>query len=161
MAAVPNSILDTTKKALDIFPEDDTFDVHIIMHINSVFATLAQLGVGPDDGFEIEDSEQLWVDFLGGNKLINSVKSLMYLQVRVWFDPPTTSFDLSAKQDQIKELHWRLNVAADKPLMSMNGSAYSAGAFMWTLEGENVWPHDAEEGDLGIYPATGNVWRKS
>lgn len=114
MAAVPNSILDTTKKALGISPDDPTFDVDIIMHINSVFGTLAQLGVGPEDGFEIEGKSSLWVDYLGGNKLINSVKSLMYLQVRIWFDPPTTSFDLTAKQDQLKELQWRLTVAADK-----------------------------------------------
>lgn len=114
MAAVPNSILDTTKKALGISPDDPTFDVDIIMHINSVFGTLAQLGVGTEDGFEIEDKSSLWAEYLGGNKLINSVKSLMYLQVRLWFDPPTTSFDLTAKQDQLKELQWRLTVAADK-----------------------------------------------
>ena len=161
MAAITNSILDTTKKALGVHPDDTSFDVDITMHINSVFATLAQLGVGPEDGFEIEDNSKLWSDYLGGNKLINNVKTLMYLQVRIWFDPPTTSFDLTAKKEQLEELQWRINVAVDKYETALDGSQYHAGAFMWELEAPNVWPHDAEEGDLGIYIPTKEVWRKS
>lgn len=118
MPAVPNSILDTTKKMLGLDADYDVFDLDVIVHINSTFAQLAQLGVGPDEGFEIEDSSKLWADFLGTNKLINSVKSYMYLKVRMFFDPPSLSFDLTAKQEQIKELEWRLNVAADKGLQT-------------------------------------------
>lgn len=115
MAAVPNSILDTTKKALGVDADNTEFDIDILMHINSVFSTLQQLAVGPPDGFMIEDSSKLWSDFLGDKALlINSVKTLMYLQVRMWFDPPTTSFDLTAKKEQILEIQWRLNVAVDK-----------------------------------------------
>lgn len=117
MPELPNSILDSTKKAIGISADDTSFDTDIIMHINSVFSILNQLGVGPDEGFEIEDKSKLWADFLGGNKLINNVKSLMYLQVRMWFDPPTTSFDLTAKKEQILELQWRINVAVDKGLV--------------------------------------------
>ena len=110
----------------------------------------------------ISDSSALWADFLGGNKLINNCKTLVYLQVRMWFDPPTTSMDLAAKKEQILELQWRINVAADKTHLLADGSdIYSAGAFMWELEGENIWPPEAEEGDLGVFPETGNVWRKS
>lgn len=118
MAAVPNSILDTTKKMLGLDADYDVFDLDVITHINSTFSQLAQLGVGPSEGFEIEDSNKLWADFLGTNKLINSVKSYMYLKVRMFFDPPTTSFDLAAKKEQITELEWRLNVAVDKGLQT-------------------------------------------
>ena len=114
MAVVPNSILDTTKKILGLEADYDVFDLDVITHINSVFAILQQLGVGPDEGFFIEDNTKTWTDYLGSNPILNSVKTLMYLQVRVLFDPPTTSYDLTAKQEQIKELQWRLNVAADK-----------------------------------------------
>lgn len=114
MPAIPNSILDTTKKMLGLDAEYDAFDIDVIIHINSTFAQLAQLGVGPDDGFEIEDSTTLWPEYLGSNKLINFVKSYMYLKVRMWFDPPSTSYDLTAKQEQVKELEWRMNAAADK-----------------------------------------------
>lgn len=160
MPAVPNSILDTTKKLLGLEYDYDRFDIDIIIHINSAFAQLAQIGVGPDEGFEIEDSSKLWSDYLGGNKLLNQVKSYMYLKVRMLFDPPTTSFDLTAKKEQILEWEWRLSVVADKTLYAQDGSTYTGGAFMWELEGEDVWPPEAESGDLGIYIPTGNVWRK-
>lgn len=118
MPAVDNSILDTTKKILGLDADYDAFDLDIITHINSTFAQLAQLGVGPDEGFEIEDSGKLWSEFIDDNKLLNFVKTYMYLKVRMFFDPPTTSFNLTAKQEQIKELEWRLNVAADKPTVT-------------------------------------------
>ena len=114
MAALPNSILDDTKKLLGLHADDPSYDIDVMIHINSTFSILHQLGVGPVDGFEITDKNQLWADFLGANKLINNVKSLMYLQVRLWFDPPATSFDLTAKKEQILELQWRINVAVDK-----------------------------------------------
>lgn len=111
---IPNSILDSTKKMLGIDADNTDFDVDIIIHINSVFSRLQQLAVGPEDGFEIEDSSKLWSDFLGTNKLINNVKTLMYLQVRMYFDPPSLSFDINAKQSQIDKLEWLINVAVDK-----------------------------------------------
>lgn len=111
MPYVPDSILDSTKKILGLDSDYKHFDVDIIMHINSIFSQLTQLGVGPEDGFEIEDNSTLWSAYLGGNKKINLVKSYMYLKVRILFDPPTTSFDITAKQDQIKEFEFRINVA--------------------------------------------------
>lgn len=111
MPYVPDSILDSTKKILGLDSDYPHFDIDIVMHINSVFSGLTQLGVGPEDGFEIEDSSTLWVEYLGANKKINLVKSYMYLKVRMLFDPPTTSFDITAKQEQIKEFEFRINVA--------------------------------------------------
>lgn len=113
MPAVANSILDTTKKMIGVDPENTEFDIDIITHINSVFAILQQLGVGPVEGFAIEDNTTLWSVYTIDNLLVNSVKTFMYLQVRVWFDPPSTSADLTAKKEQLLELQWRLNVAVD------------------------------------------------
>lgn len=114
MAAIPNSILDSTKKLLGIDADNPDFDTDIIIHINSVFSRLQQLAVGPEEGFEIEDSSTLWHEYLGANKLTNNVKTLMYLQVRMYFDPPSLSFDINAKQSQIDKLEWLINVAVDK-----------------------------------------------
>ena len=104
------SILDSTKKILGIEADYPAFDVDIIMHINSALATLTQLGVGPDEGYMIEDSDAEWGDFLDGDPRLNPVKSYVFLKTRVVFDPPTTSFVLSALQEQIKEHEWRINV---------------------------------------------------
>ena len=48
-----DSILTSIKKMLGISEEYDIFDADIVMHINSVFMTLTQLGVGPAEGFEM------------------------------------------------------------------------------------------------------------
>lgn len=104
-----NSILQSTKKTLGLAEDYTAFDQDIIMHINSVFSTLLMLGVGPETGFVIEDETDTWEEFTTDVRL-NSVKSYMYLKVRLLFDPPSTSFVLSALQEQIKELEWRMNV---------------------------------------------------
>ena len=114
---VARSILNTIKKALGLDPSYDVFDTDIVMHINSTFATLNKLGVGPEEGFSIEDDSATWQDFLGlveTNKLL-SVKSYMYLKVRLLFDPPTTSFAIDAMKKNAEEYEWRLNVQTDKP----------------------------------------------
>lgn len=104
------SILNSVKKALGIGPDYDAFDTDVIIHINSVFSTLNQLGIGPDEGFMIEDADAKWEDFLLNDKRLNSVKTYVYLKVRILFDPPTSGFVLTALQEQTKELEWRLNV---------------------------------------------------
>lgn len=112
---VARSILNTIKKALGLDPSYDVFDTDIVMHINSTFATLSQLGVGPEEGFSIEDDSATWQDFLGlveTNKLL-FVKSYMYLKVRLLFDPPTTSFAIDAMKKNAEEYEWRLNVQTE------------------------------------------------
>lgn len=105
-----DSILDSTKKVLGIEASYTAFDTDIVMHINSVFSTLHQLGIGPIEGFEIEDQTTQWSDFLGTETRLNSVKTYVYLRVRLLFDPPTTSFAIAAMQKQAEEYEWRLNV---------------------------------------------------
>lgn len=103
------SILTSTKKILGISEDYTAFDLDIITHINSVFTTLTQLGVGPVHGFMIEDSEAVWSDFSDNDLQYNSVKSYVFLRVRQLFDPPTTSYLIAAYERQIQELEWRLN----------------------------------------------------
>lgn len=110
MAFNPNSILDSTKKVLSVGFDYDVFDSDIIMHINSVFSTLHQLGIGPVEGFMIEDDQAEWDAFLEDSIALNSIKSYVYLRVRMLFDPPPNSFTQSAMKEQIQELEWRLNV---------------------------------------------------
>lgn len=103
------SILTSTKKILGFEADDTGYDVDILTHINSTFDTLEQMGIGPDEGFSIEDATPTWDDYLQGDPKFNSVKTYVYLKVRFLFDPPTTSFHLQAMKDQIEQLEWRLN----------------------------------------------------
>lgn len=105
------SILTSTKKVLGVDEAYTAFDLDIITHINSAFSTLTQLGVGPPAGFMIEDDAPVWTDFItDGDLQYNPVKSYIYLRTRQLFDPPSTSYLISAFDQQIKELEWRLNV---------------------------------------------------
>lgn len=104
------SILKSTKKVLGISDDYTAFDLDIITFINAAFSTLTQLGVGPASGFMINDSEAVWGDFIGEDFQYNSVKSYVFLRVRLLFDPPSTSYLIAAFDKQIQELEWRLNV---------------------------------------------------
>ena len=110
------SILTSVKKALGITSDYQEFDQDIIMHINSVFSTLNQLGLGPINGFMIYDDSETWDLFLDDDFKLNNTKSYMYLRVRLLFDPPSTSFGIEAIKSQAVELEWRLNVTRENSL---------------------------------------------
>lgn len=108
------SILTSIKKLLGISEEYTHFDADIIMHINSVFMTLTQLGVGPSGGFIIEDENAFWEDFIADTTKLQAIKTYIYLKVRLVFDSSSLgSATLAAYERQIQELEWRLNVAAE------------------------------------------------
>lgn len=107
------SILDSIKKLLGIPSEATEFDTDILIHINSVFSILTQLGVGPSSGFIIEDSSAEWSDFIGDDARLSDVKSFVYLKTRLLFDPPASSAAMDAMNRMASELEWRINVSVD------------------------------------------------
>ena len=110
------SILTSVKKMLGIVEEYKHFDADLIMHINSVFSIITQLGVGPSEGFSITDDTAVWTDFLPeADKDFSLVKSYMHLKVKLIFDPPASSAILESMNRMINEFEWRLNVKADPP----------------------------------------------
>lgn len=107
------SILISVKKLLGITEEYEHFDKDIIMHINSVFLTLNQIGIGPKEGFIIEDGTSEWTDFIEDFPQLQAVKSYMYLKVKLLFDPPLSSAVIESTNRMIAELEWRLRLAAE------------------------------------------------
>lgn len=109
-----DSILTSIKKLLGIAEDYEHFDSDIIMHINSVFMILNQLGVGPANGFSIYDKSTNWSDFLPeDNKNFEAVKSYMNLKVKLLFDPPMSSVVMEAMKQMLSEFEWRLNAEAE------------------------------------------------
>lgn len=108
------SILTSVKKLLGISEEYNHFDADIIMHINSVFLILTQLGVGPKEGFIIEDETAEWMDFIADPVKLQAVKSYMFLKVRLMFDPPPTAAAVESANRLANEFEWRLHVAAEE-----------------------------------------------
>ena len=110
---IMESILTSIKKLLGIAEDYTHFDNDIIMHINSVFLILTQLGVGPPEGLVIQDATALWTDFVADDKNLELIKSYTYLKVKIMFDPPLSSAVLDSTNQLIKEYEWRIQVASD------------------------------------------------
>lgn len=108
------SILRSTKQILGITPDDPSFDTDIITHINSTFSILRQIGIGPANGFFITDDTAQWSDFVSDEEQTNLIKTYVYLQIRVWFDPPTMHYLITSMKDQIDQYLWRLNVMREE-----------------------------------------------
>ena len=104
------SILTSIKKLLGITEEYTVFDTDIIIHINSVFMVLSQLGVGPSEGFRIEDKDNLWNEFTNDDIDIEAVKTYVYMKVKLLFDPPLSSVVMECYNRTISELEFRLSV---------------------------------------------------
>ena len=105
-------ILESVKEDLGIPLTVDAFDSSLIRNINSVFMILTEFGIG-ERGFSLTSGDEEWSDYLKDIDQLETVRTYVYLRVRMVFDPPTTSFVLQAFKDQIAELEFRLNVLVD------------------------------------------------
>lgn len=102
------SILKSVKKNLGLEEGYDVFDGEVLTHMNTAFSTLSQLGIGPPGGLYVEDDSTEW-DAIITSPELNSIKTYVYLRVRLLFDPPSISYVLTAFEHQLQELEWRLN----------------------------------------------------
>ena len=108
------SILNSIKKLLGLNDSITVFDTDIAFHINTVFANLAQMGVGPKNaegqniGFKITGPTEQWGDFINNDILMENVKTYVYIKVKMVFDPPQSSALIDAYNSQARELEWRL-----------------------------------------------------
>ena len=101
---ITQSILNSIKKMIGgISDDDEAFDADLIIHINSAFSILSQLGVGPAEGFEIKDSTAVWTEFVDDDATFNLVKSYIYLKVKLVFDPPLSSAVLECYKEHQSE----------------------------------------------------------
>lgn len=108
-----DSILTSIKEMLGIAEEYNHFDSVLIRHINSVFMILTQMGVGPPEGFAIQDADQIWSDFVSEEENLEAVKTYMYHRVQLMFDPPQSSTLIESTNRIISELEWRLYTASE------------------------------------------------
>lgn len=109
----PTSILREIRERVVGSQDEAGFDTDLIMHINSAFADLYDIGVGPKEGFEIKDEKAEWTAFIADLRVLNSVKEFVYLSVRLVFDPPTQSALLASMERRYAKLEWRLNAKCD------------------------------------------------
>lgn len=130
-----DSILDSVKKVLGLDASYTAFDTDVIMHINSALSNLTQIGLGPEQGFMIMDATSTWAQFLGNDLRLNPARSLVFLRVKMLFDPPQTSYLVTAMEKQIQELEWRLSVQREStgwtnpnPIVVVGDNIFDGGA---------------------------------
>lgn len=106
-----SSILNDVKKIIGIEQSYEIFDQDLIIHINTIFMVLNQLGIGKE-GFFITDEFSTWEDFVDGDKQLNlySLKTYVGLRVRLILDPPTSSILKDSIDATIRELEYRLYI---------------------------------------------------
>lgn len=107
------SILDYVKKLLGIQKDYTHFDPDVIYGINAAFGVLTQLGVGPEEGFMINDDSAKWIDFVSDTSRLSLIKPYVYLKTRLLFDPPSSTALIDSINKTISEYEWRLYVASD------------------------------------------------
>lgn len=107
------SILVSVKKLIGLDSEDESFDVDLIININSAIDVLRQLGLDIDSGLIVEDDSLTWADLIPEGVSLNMVRTYIYMKVRKWFDPPQNGTTMEALNSSIAEIEWRINVAVD------------------------------------------------
>lgn len=118
---ISDSILESVKKLINA-EGDEYFDTDIIIHINTVFSVLQQMGVGPEEGFSIDDKTSTWDEFTEDEPLFNMVKSYMAIRVKLLFDiASANSYYINQLQAEADELEWRIKTAAE--INSLTGGA--------------------------------------
>ena len=108
------SILDSIKKLHGVGIDDVSFDTDIIIHINSALMILNQLGVGPSEGFYIDDATKNWSDYVPNQFIAESIKSFVYIKVRLIFDPPSSSVIVDALKSAADEYACRIRDWAEE-----------------------------------------------
>jgi len=94
--------------------DNTAFDQEILMHVNAVFMSLRQMGVGPSEAFVVEDNSATWSDFTDDMSIQPMIRSYVTLKVRSLFDPPTSSSLAEAIKNTLAEYEWRLGIECDK-----------------------------------------------
>jgi hypothetical protein len=106
------SILIATKEILGLDSDDDAFDLDVVTHINTALSTLFQLGVLPTS-VTITGLTTTWDSLALNPEVLSMVRSYVFLKTQFLWDPPTTSFLIKARQEQIGELEYRMNFYAE------------------------------------------------
>ena len=104
-----DSILTSIKKLLLIDEDDTSFDIDVIMHINSIIGILYDLGIETADNYVLIDSSQTWSDLLGDFPYKGMVELFVYLKVKPLFDSSTMGKDtIESFNREANELEWRI-----------------------------------------------------
>lgn len=105
-----DNILNGVKDALGVGLDNPAFDNELLLHINTAFAVLTNIGVGKTIRI---DSSTTWDEFENNEEALALIQSYVVVKVRKFFDPPGSSSYMEALNSAISEYEWRLQVMCD------------------------------------------------
>lgn len=109
-----DGILDTIKKLLGIDEDDDSFDIDIIIIINSITPILGQMGIGPSNGYIVTSKEDKWSDYISDSEInLEGIKNYIFIKTKLIFDPPTNSTTIESFNKVLSELEWRMMLSVE------------------------------------------------
>lgn len=107
-----DSILDSMKLSLGIPVEDESFDVELVLHINTILEFLWQLGVARNkylkDSKTIKGKQETWTEIFESYKMVNMAKTYVHYKLKLIFDTPRSSYVITAYEEACKTLEWRM-----------------------------------------------------
>lgn len=112
MAEEYTGILESVKKWIGPSVDYDYFDSDLLMHINSYFAVMSQCGIGPTNGFTVDENSK-WDDFVSSGPIQSMAKQYVQLRTRLTFDPPSSSFVIDLLKKNAEEMEWRMYIQKD------------------------------------------------
>lgn len=113
VSPLQESILGTIKKLIGFEDDYTQFDTDLIIHINTAFASLAQIGSNLKEGFFITDKNNLWSEYTIDTSILEPIKMYVYLKTKMVFDPPASSMVIETIKQTINELEFRIQISAD------------------------------------------------
>lgn len=106
------SILESVKKQLNIEQDTTEFDSDILSLVNGAFFSLYQVGVGGSTPFQVSDSSTTWGD-ISSIVPLDVILDYVVLKTKLIFDPPQSSQVVTAYQDRLSELEFRMSIEVD------------------------------------------------
>lgn len=107
-----NSVLLTIRHMIGPSELYEGFDTDLIVHINSVLMSLAQMAVVPE-GTKITDENDTWSDLIGDRTDLEAIKAYIYFKVKLAFDPPANTSITQSLEKQAAEYEWRMYAFSD------------------------------------------------
>ena len=119
-----DGILDTIKKLLGIDEDDDSFDIDIIIIINSITPILGQMGIGPSNGYIVKSKDDKWSDYISDSTInLEGVKNYIFIKTKLIFDPPTNSTTIESLNKVLSELEWRMMLSVETDITKEDSDA--------------------------------------
>lgn len=104
------SILSDTKSFLGLSSDQESFDIEILMFINSAISDLSELHDQTSPTYFNVTKDTEWNEYLKEEHqtLLALIQEYIYTYTRVAFDPPANSFSIAAIERRLERVGFRI-----------------------------------------------------